>query len=219
MSPAPIALEAALPDPTTNIPPSPDFVDNCSATTYDESLGCLLSVLFAIDNARATLGLPPMTLPTNWLSLSPTEQLFVATNLERTVRGLAPLSALDSELDSAAAQGVTTETDPVPPPGLSWTQWGGNWIDDIGNPLEALYFWMYDDGLGSGNVDCTAADTSGCWSHWRNVTLPLACTQCLMGAAWGQSTQGAVVATQLIVETDSSLTTVFTWAQEQAFLP
>lgn len=159
-----------------------------------------------------------MTLPTNWSSLSPAEQLFVSTNLERTVRGLAPLSAMATSLDVAADQAASTGRDPEPPAGFPSTEWGSNWTSPLGNPLEADYLWMYDDGLGSPNVDCSPSNPTGCWEHYRNVLLPLACTPCVMGAAWETTSQGATSMTELLVDTQGSPAPDFTWTQEQAYL-
>ena len=95
-----------------------------------------------------------MVLPSNWRQLSPEEQIFVATNLERTARGLPPLTAMATSLDQAARQGAAQNTDPGPPGGFPYSQWTSNWAGAVGNPLEAIYFWMYDDGAGSANIDC-----------------------------------------------------------------
>ena len=78
-------------------------------------------------------------------------------------------TALDQASQSAAAQ----NTDPSPPAGFRWTSWGGNWAGAVGNPLEAIYFWMYDDGLGSYNIDCTPSNSSGCWGHRHNILMSL----------------------------------------------
>jgi hypothetical protein len=115
-------------------------------------------VVTAIDNARTLEGLPSMVLPRNWGLLTPAEQIFVATDLERMVRGLAPISAMATVLDAAAAQGAATNADPTVPPGLPWNGGGSNWAGPLGNPLEAIYYWMYDDGFGSSNVDCSLSN-------------------------------------------------------------
>ena len=159
-----------------------------------------------------------MILPTNWNSLSPAEQLFTVTNLERTVRGLPPLSAMATALDVAAVQAASVSTDPAPPPGFPWTEWAGNSAITLGNPLEAIYEWMYDDGVGSPNADCSPSNTRACWGHYHNVLLPMACAPCVMGAAWGTSTRGATCMTELLVETQGSPALDFTWAQEQIYL-
>ncbi|MGA2521193.1 MAG: hypothetical protein ABSG81_10285, partial [Acidimicrobiales bacterium] len=130
-------------EPPANIAPSPNFLADCSGSSYDDSQGCLNAVVGAIDNGREDEGLPGMVLPTDWAQLTPQEQLFAATNLERTVRGLPPLTAMASALDQASQAAAARNDDPSPPSGFPWTQWGGNWAGAVGNPLEAIYYWMY----------------------------------------------------------------------------
>ena len=209
----------ADPDPASNILPTPDFSGACGPAGYNDSFGCILNVVAAIDNARDREGLPPMVLPTNWYSLDPEQQLFVATNLERTARGLAPLIAVATALAPAAALGVATSVDPTAPPGFPHTEVLSNWAGNVGNPLEAMYYWMYDDGLGSPNIDCSLSSPSGCWGHRHNLLAPLACNQCVMGGAFGTTVQGATGVTELIVETPGPIDVDFTWAMEQPYLP
>jgi hypothetical protein len=210
---------AADPDPAGNILPVPDFSRACGPAGYNDSFGCILNVVAAIDNARDDEGLPSMVLPTNWYSLDPEQQLFVATNLERTARGLAPLIAVATALGPAAALGVATSVDPTAPPGFPHTEVLSNWAGNVGNPLEAMYYWMYDDGLGSPNIDCSLSSPSGCWGHRHNLLAPLACNQCVMGGAFGTTVQGATGVTELIVETPGPIDVDFTWAMEQPYLP
>jgi len=206
-------------DPASNISPSPNFSTACGPAGYNDSFGCILNVVAAIDNARDSEELPSMVLPTNWSSLNPEQQLFVATNLERTARGLAPLIAVATALGPAAALGVTASVDPTAPPGFPHTEVLSNWAGNVGNPLEAVYYWMYDDGLGSPNIDCSLSSLSGCWGHRHNLLAPLACNQCVMGGAFGTTVQGATGVTELIVETAGPIDVDFTWAMEQVYLP
>jgi hypothetical protein len=160
-----------------------------------------------------------MSLPGNWGALTPQEQLYVGTNLERTVRGLAALSAMATVLDQSAAQGAATGNDPAPPGGFPFEQWGANWAGGMGNPLEAIYYWMYDDGPGSSNADCTPGHTSGCWGHRDELLLTLTCTPCVMGTGfavhgWGGQPSWA----ELLVGTSGSPALDFTWQQESAYL-
>ena len=173
---------SALGDPTANIAPSPDFLTSCSGSSYDDSSACVSAALGAISNARKQEGLPAMVLPTDWAQLTGQQQLFAATDLERTVRGLPPLTGMASALDQAAAAAASANSDPSPPAGFAWSTWGGNWAGAVGNPLEAVYFWMYDDGPGSYNIDCTPANSSGCWGHRNNILVSLAARP----ASWGR---------------------------------
>jgi hypothetical protein len=209
----------AATDPATNIVPSPSFSSACGPAGFNSSFGCVLDVVAAIDNARADEGVPPMVLPTNWSTLDSEQQLFVATNLERTARGLAPLIAVATALGPAAAQGVAASADPTVPPGFPHTQVLGNWAGNVGNPLEAMYYWMYDDGLDSPNIDCSPSALSGCWGHRHNLLAPLACDQCVMGGAFGTTVEGTTGVSELIVETSGPVLVTFTWEEEQSFVP
>jgi hypothetical protein len=170
-------------NPAENRPPGRSFYEDCSAGSYDDSVGCTSAALAALDSARTGEGLGPMVLPSDWYQLGPAQQLFVATNLERTARNLPPLAGLTPALDRAAAVGARSSTDPEPPSGLGVGTWGANWAGALGNPLQVVYLWMYDDGPGSANVDCHRSSDSGCWGHRENVVLALDCQPCLMGVA------------------------------------
>jgi hypothetical protein len=214
--------EGILPpgNPPANIAPNPNFLSDCSGSQYDDSSGCVSATLAAIANGRSAEGLPGMVLPTNWTADSPAQQLFVATNLERTVRGLPPLTAMASSLDQSALIGAEQSNDPSPAAGFPWTQWGSNWAGAVGNPLEAIYFWMYDDGLGSSNVDCTPSNTSGCWGHRDNVLLNLACQPCEMGTGFDATGyQGYPGWAELLVDTSGSPGVDFSWSQVTPYLP
>jgi hypothetical protein len=206
-------------NPPASIAPDPNFLDSCSATGYDNSSGCTQATLAAIDNGRAAEGLPGMGLPSNWSSLTSQEQLYVGTNLERTVRGLPALSSMASALDGAAAAGADTGNDPSPPAGFFFYQWGASWAGGVGNPLEAIYYWMYDDGPGSSNADCTPGHPSGCWGHRDEILLSLSCTPCVMGTGfnphgWNNQPSWA----EILVGTNGSPAADFTWQQEAPFL-
>ncbi len=220
--PPPVSRAQAVTAPgvlPANIAPQPNFLLSCSGAQYDDSSTCVGTTLQAIANGRSHEGLPPMVLPSNWTQLSPQEQIFVATNLERTARGLPPMAAMATSLDQAAAQGATRNTDPEPPAGFPYSQWGSNWAGAVGNPLEAMYFWMYDDGMGSANVDCTPSNQSGCWGHRENILVRLSCNVCLMGTGWdGVGYDGDPSMAELLVETSGNPPVDFTWRQESAYL-
>ena len=201
-------------NPPQNIPPSPNFLSSCSGTQYDNSAGCTNAVLQAIANGRSHEGLGPMSLPSGWYSLTPAEQLFVATNLERADRGLTPLSGMATALDQSAVQGAQQSQDPEPPAGFPWSSWGSNWAGAVGNSLEAIYYWMYDDGLNSGNVDCTQSNTSGCWGHRDNILLSLHCQPCVMGTGLvATGYQGYPSWAEILVDTSGSPQLDFSWSQ------
>ncbi len=90
----------------------------------------------------------------------------------------------------------------------------------MGSPLEAIYFWMYDDGLGSYNIDCTPSNTSGCWGHRNNVLMSLRCQPCLMGAGFNATAyQNNPSWTELLVDSSGSPALDFTWSQVLPYLP
>ncbi|HUO48024.1 MAG TPA: hypothetical protein VMU09_04245 [Acidimicrobiales bacterium] len=206
-----------LGNPTSNVAPSPDFRGSCSNNAYDDSSACVDAAVAAVTNARSLAGLPPLVLPANWGALTPAEQLYVATNLERTVRGLPALSAMATEADAAASAGAANFGDASPPPGFPWTRWASNWAGNLGNPLEAIYFWMYDDGPGSSNIACPPSGGGGCWQHREQVLLPLACTPCVLGAGWATTGQGTSTS-ELLLDTSGAPAADFTWAQEEPYL-
>jgi ribosomal protein L24E len=200
-------------NPPANIAPSPNFLSDCSGVTYDDSSGCVTAVLAAIANGRTAESLPAMVLPTDWTQLTAAEQLYVATDLERTVRGMPPLAGMATALDAAALAGAQQSDDPSPPGGFPWTQWGSNWAGAVGNPLEAMYFWMYDDGPGSSNVDCQKAGDPGCWGHRDNVLLNLACQPCDMGTGFDPTGyQGTPSWAELLVDTSGAPQLDFAWS-------
>ena len=207
-------------NPVQAIAPSPNFLQDCSGSYYDDSQGCLDATLQAIANARAQEGLAGMALPTDWASLTAQEQLFVAANLERTARGLPPLSAMATALDQAAQQGAAENQDPSPPDDFPRSSWGSNWAAAVGNPLEAIYYWMYDDGEGSSNADCTPTNTSGCWGHRDNILMALHCQPCETGTGYVSSVwQGQPSWTELLVDTSGGTPIDFTWNQVVPYLP
>src|SRR5579862_6164678 len=200
--PAPAPRRGILPPAEpSNVAPSPNFLQSCQGNTYDDSPGCVNATLSAIANARAQEGLGPMALPSNWSQLNVADQIFVVTDLERTARGLPPLVGMTDALDQSAAQGAAAGQDPSPPSGYPATEWGSNWAGAVGNPLEADYYWMYDDGLGSSNIDCTQSNQSGCWGHRNNVLLDLSCQMCVMGTGYNSSGwQGDPSMAELLVD-------------------
>jgi hypothetical protein len=206
-------------NPPASLSPTPNFLSTCSSAGLDESAACTDNALAAIDTGRRAEGLAPMSLPGNWGALTPSEQLFVATNLERTVRGLPALSAMASVLDQAATAGAAQSVDPAPPSGFPFSQWGASWAGGVGSPLEAVYDWMYDDGPGSSNSQCTASDDSGCWGHRDKILMSLSCDACVMGTGFApRGWQGQPSWAELLVGGAGSPPVDFTWQEEAAYL-
>ncbi|MHB8681600.1 MAG: hypothetical protein ACYDA2_05850 [Acidimicrobiales bacterium] len=210
---------AAESNPPENIYPNPPFYEDCSATGYDNTARCASATVQAIDNARNQEGIGAMTLPSNWYSLTPPEQLYVVTNLERTARGMPALSAMATELDQASAQAAANGQDPYPPSDFNSPRWGGNWAGGAGNALEDIYFWMYYDGPNSNNVDCQNSGDQGCWIHRRNILIPLACQPCVMGTGFSPTGwQGGPSWDELLADTSGSPSTDYSWSQVTPYL-
>ena len=200
-------------NPAENLQPDPNVFDYCSGSVVDMSSGCELASLEAINHGRASEGLGAMVLPANWSSLSPAEQLFVATNMERTARGLRPFEGMSTALDAAAVGGANSDNDPTPPAGFPASYWTSNWAGGIGSPLESIYLWMYDDGPGSPNVDCQGGNTSGCWGHRDDILAPFACSPCVMGSAVSSTAyEGEPSWTELMVDTTGTPALSFSYS-------
>jgi hypothetical protein len=146
-----------------NVPPTRMMGAACS----DGPAGaCQTAVVTAIDHARKVEGVGPLVLPARYDDMSVPEQLLVLANAARVDRGLPGLTGLAKSLDGMAEQGAASNSDPNGPPDA---EWGSNWAGGEASALLADYDWMYDDGPGSPNLDCTRASSSGCWGHRENI--------------------------------------------------
>ena len=175
-------------DPTANIP-EPSSLDACWSSGASDP-ACLTAEVAAINLGRTREHLAAFVLPSNWSSLSPAEQMLAISNNERSVRGLRPISGLSTTLNGYARTAAAANADPTLPgwtvDGRSAYGWASNWAISPGGPLYADFLWMYDDGLGAGNIDCTPGHTSGCWGHRHNVLAwggADSSTDLLLGAA------------------------------------
>jgi hypothetical protein len=165
--------------------------------------------------------LPPLALPTNWSTLTGPEQMFVWADLERTSRNEVAIPNLVNTYNAAVQAGLTNDGDPSLSdlPGNSASIWAGAYATVLG----AIYAWMYDDGPGGENSDCTATDMSGCWGHRDNI-LADANTYGYpteMDAGVGtDSAKNADYDAIFVVNPNATAPAniVFTWAQEQPFL-
>jgi hypothetical protein len=225
--PAPVVSHGILPpdNPAANIAPSPDFTSICRQDST-ESPACIAAAEQATTAARGAEGLGAMVLPSNYPTLSPAEQLFVLIDVERVDRGLPPVVGMVPQLDTDAQNAAAANTDPTPvsvPPGTTVPSWASNWAEAAG-PLGSNYNWMYDDGPGSGDIGCSAANPGSCWGHRDNElgfnASKIAASHAIlvMGAAevtlasdspW---TSDAV----LFALMTGSPTYTYTWAQAQA---
>jgi hypothetical protein len=223
----PVATHAILPpdNPSANIAASPDFPSICRQDGVT-SAACTNATIQATTAARAHEGLGAMVLPSNFSALTPGEQLFVLTDSERVDRGLPAVVGMVAELDTDAQNAAAANTDPTPssvPPGSTVTSWASNWAEASG-PLGSNYDWMYDDGPGSGDVDCTASNPGSCWGHRDNI---LGFNASKVAASHGVLVMGAAQATVagdspwtsdalLIALVTGNPAYTYTWAQAEA---
>ena len=203
-------------NPTSNYQPSPSYGGPCSGSGA-VGPGCPAG-LGMLDALRASEGVVPMSLPSNFGSLPPQQQIFVLTNLERVDRGLAPIAGEASPLDSSAQAGANQGRDPSSPPYGS--SWGSNWASGP-NILWAFQTWMYQDGWGgSGSVNgsCTSPSAPGCWGHRDNVLGGYA-SPALMGAGYSSGGVDGGGVAELLVGGDTHDSPYFNWSQVTPNLP
>ena len=200
------------PDPAADETPAAGSFD-CQSPG-DASALCMSSSLAAVNAGRAAERIAPMQLPSDYATLSVSEQLFVVANLERVGRGLPPMQGLTSQLNGLAATGAQTNADPL---GASIDQsWASNFASGTVNVLQADFVWMYADGYGSVNIDCRSPGAPGCWGHRHDVLYGFQSSSgsCLaMGAAFS----GPLKFAEILAQPRSSACTgyAYTWSQAQ----
>jgi len=227
------ASSPALANPPTDLTANPYYYSICPSGPAN-NLTCLEDSIAAINNGRATQGLPPMVLPRNFMSLPQADQLFVLVNEERVSRGLQPAYGLVDSLNTLAAEGADANNDPpVSSATFGTGPWAilmnGNWAEDF-STASSMFDWMYNDGLEpngtSTNLACTVSDTWGCWQHRANILIGdnPGYTIVMGAASVPESTLGgpsyfesdATVATYVPNSALSSLQFSYTWAQAVA---
>jgi hypothetical protein len=160
----------ALSDPSVSIAPSFSFLAGCTGLDGSQAdlAGCISVAIPDFNQARAGEGLTPLVLPNDFDALSVPEQLLALTNIERVDRDLAPVPALSSRLNTLAAAGAAAGQDPAFPSPFDGTSAGSNWFSGT-STLLAMFVWVYDDGPGSSNGECTAPGLPGCWGHRHTI--------------------------------------------------
>ena len=213
------ASASHIADPPQTVPANPDFTHVCAPSGLDTSARCIQSALEAIDNARAAEGVKAMVLPTDFASLTVAQQLFVAVNLERVDRGLPPFGGLTAGLNANAQRGADIANDP-PDPGTDYDVVDTEWAGGSSNGLDAVYGWMYDDGIGSGNLDCPKGGGAGCWGHRHGILDDFGTVGTLvMGAALNRTSDtgddkgGPSMAASLAITSRPVTGYTYTWAQ------
>ena len=199
-----------------NNPPSNGVFGFCGATTDQACLNDNNGIRAAQEQ------LPPISLPSNWSTLTGPEQLFVMTNLERLSRGEAAIANLVNTYNAAIQTGLPNAADPSLSglPGHA----GGIWAGAYPNVTSAMGGWLYDDGFGGSNLDCTTPTAPGCWGH-RDAILS---DPANFGSNPTEMDAGVGTDSSDKVDYDATFDTnpnapapaniVFTWAQEQPFL-
>jgi len=222
-------------NPSKSLPPSPNFLSSSSpCALHPNGSPCNRQVLKAIAHARKVLEkMSGMSFSlAAYLKLTRPEQLFVTVDLERTARGLGPATVLSKSLNKIAQAGAVADNDPslakVPatlPGGGTVVGKGSNWAGGYPNALAADYAWMYDDGLGSPNQDCTKSDKSGCWGHRDNILGTFSSSALCGGGASAFAMGAGYVAskksqTELFVGVCGPAPTdgVFTWTKAKKLL-
>jgi hypothetical protein len=208
------AVSGAVVNPSANLQPSPGYSGSCAAGTVSAACPAGLS---SLDALRAAEGVVPMSLPTDFASLTGPEQVFVVTDLERVDRGLAPVQGLSSSLDADAQAGAAAHGDPPLP--TSGTTAGANWGESP-NLFSTDQLWMYQDGWAGAattNLACSAPTARGCWAHRDNVLGSYA-SPSLMGAGMTAAGPFTSVA-EVFVGDDTRDAASFTWADVTPFLP
>lgn len=190
---------------TAGILPPQNPAANCNrGDSFDGGLA-------AIDACRAAEKVGPLELPSNWSSLTTVEQGFVLIDLERVNRGLAPIVGLSPALDALAASGAANGTDPSFPAG-GFIGGGGIW-GQMPSLLAADYVWMYEDGVGGENADCSAAGERGCWGH-RDIILWDKTHATLVAGGGYSSAGGGGSFAYVVLAGYSTANLSFTWASE-----
>jgi hypothetical protein len=171
------ALAVLLPGVARAEPPTPannldiGFLPNYCQRA-NPPLTCTNGVIYYLDRARAAMGLPPYALPADFLEMTPAQQIFILTNLDRTAYGLPPVTGLVAGLDAGAAVAAQRNVDPQPTDdelGRPLLGWASNWAAGFPTATAAYFFWVYRDGYSSGNVDCPTPTATGCWGHRRGT--------------------------------------------------
>ena len=257
-SPGNVGAEGSEPhNPPANIAPSPNYLSSGPCTgkhgAYTCTNPCVTSqltwpananttdctnlVLRAVKFARAAEGIAPVTLPSNWYTLTTGQQLFVIADLERVDRGYPPYLGLNAALSANAQSAATNSSDPSLASGFAVGNnaqgspgFGGTWASSI-SVMAADYGWMYDDGWGgsaatTSNLTCTSARAPGCWGHRDellgsdpefNYGVGLQCTTCEMGTGYANVSGSGSYVDLVELPSGAPPAMTFTWAAELPF--
>jgi hypothetical protein len=181
-------IRTAAVTPSANIPPSPAYPMICQSNPASQA--CQDSAIAALNHARAVLGQPAYSLPAGFQQLPVPSQLLTLVNSDRAVAGLSQVRGLNATLNAAAQSAIATDGDPVGPStvdGVRFTAWTSNWAAGWSSALYTYYEWMYDDGIGSSNIECTSSNYTGCWGHRTGTLRDFGSAFVAMGVGLGTS--------------------------------
>lgn len=246
---APVAGASGVGFPTVapyGIPRHPShnisFTPPESCRSQPRGAACQNAAIYDLDVARRQMGLHPYKLPKDFLSLTPAQQSLILVDLDRSAYREPVVHGINPTLVRWAGKVIPAAptTDPAPLASsvgsVPWYAYGGNTASNYPNILFAYESWMYDDGPGSPNVDCTPRTPSRCWGHRDNILGHyrvcvggrVASGQCQggvwkylaiisYGAAKGQNSARQRSFTQLFVATPSFLSPYsYTWGKARA---
>jgi hypothetical protein len=186
VSAPPRAGAAAPRDPPANLPIGP-MPSVCAAAGTGRA--CEDAAVSALDHARGTIGLGSYRLPAGFEKMPASHQWLILANQDRAAYSLPRIAGIATALNRVAHQGAIARRDPDPLPllmtlhGQRTFGFASNWAGGQLNALVAYYGWMYDDGYGSGNVDCGTPSAPGCWGHRHNVLAFPHATALTLGTA------------------------------------
>jgi hypothetical protein len=205
-------------DPHSNFKPG-QLPASCGSTPTGAR--CINAAVYYLDQARAKLQQGPYRLPANFPRLTPGRQILILTNLDRRLYRLAPITGLTSALDLVALggrpgdPGVVGDGDPIlNAPGVQTTS---NWAGGFPNIVLAYEAWMFNDGPGGNNLDCTSPHSTGCWAHRHDILAKfLVAGPSAMGVAAGKDSRGVRGYAMLIAKGNSSYTAGYSYRWSQA---
>ena len=113
----------------------------------------------------------PMVLPSGYAT--DTGAHAAADHRRRGARRPRPLAVLGPRRrpQHAGADRARRRRRPRPARHLPDNGWGSNFAQDY-TPLGADFAWMYDDGYGGTNLECTSPGDTQCWGHRDNILGP-----------------------------------------------
>ena len=168
------------------------YPDSFNENSIVNTKACDQAVLKDINARHRQEGVPPITLPSNFESISPAMQVIYVVNAERQSRNLPPYIGVLNSLNRDSLIAAKAGNDPNPSKGDgNWLVYNSIWAGGYQSALLADFDWMYNDGWGGNshdtiNVDCTSARAQGCWGHREGILAtygPSSGTVLLAGAA------------------------------------